>query len=131
MLGRPYVLDGRVERGEGRGTGLGVPTANLAVDADRCIPGPGVYAGWLRRRRRVASGCDRHRHAADLRRWNGHDRGARPRLRRRPLRRTVRLALTRRLRSERAFGSIAALKVAMAHDIDRTRAIVGGVAPPE
>ena len=47
MLGRPYVLDGVVERGEGRGAGLGVPTANLGVDPRRCIPAAGVYAGWL------------------------------------------------------------------------------------
>ena len=40
MLGRPYVLEGVVERGEGRGAGLGVPTANLGVDPSRCIPGP-------------------------------------------------------------------------------------------
>ena len=47
MLGRAYVLEGVVERGEGRGAGLGVPTANLGVQASRCIPAPGVYAGWL------------------------------------------------------------------------------------
>ena len=47
MLGRPYVLEGVVERGEGRGAGLGVPTANLGVPATRCMPAAGVYAGWL------------------------------------------------------------------------------------
>ena len=44
--------------------------------------------------------------------------------------REVRLALVRRIRSERAFSSIAALKAAMARDIARTRDIVQRSAPP-
>lgn len=44
-LGRPYELDGEVVTGDGRGRTIGVPTANLAVAADRLVPGNGVYAG--------------------------------------------------------------------------------------
>jgi len=44
LLGRPYALDGRVVRGDGRGRGLGVPTANLGVE-EQMLPGRGVYAG--------------------------------------------------------------------------------------
>ena len=43
-LGRPYVLDGEVVRGEGRGRTIGVPTANVAVDPARALPADGVYA---------------------------------------------------------------------------------------
>jgi len=44
-LGRPYSMHGIVARGEGRGKGLGFPTANLRVaDADKLVPAPGVYA---------------------------------------------------------------------------------------
>ena len=43
-LGRPYVLDGEVVRGEGRGRTIGVPTANVAVDPARAMPADGVYA---------------------------------------------------------------------------------------
>ncbi len=44
-LGRPYRLDGEVVRGDGRGRSIGVPTANLAVPADRVVPANGVYVG--------------------------------------------------------------------------------------
>lgn len=43
-LGRPYALEGEVVRGDGRGRTIGVPTANVAVGADRALPGDGVYA---------------------------------------------------------------------------------------
>ena len=124
MLGRPYVLEGRVERGEGRGAGLGVPTANLAIDPARCIPAPGVYAGWL-------DFGDGWRPAAT-------GIGTRPTFGGGSItveahvldfagdlyERSVRLALIRRLRPERAFASIAALKDAMGRDIARTRKVV-------
>lgn len=42
-LGRPYSLTGKVVHGEHRGTGLGVPTANLAYEPERLIPINGVY----------------------------------------------------------------------------------------
>jgi riboflavin kinase / FMN adenylyltransferase len=131
MLGRPYVLEGRVERGEGRGTGLGVPTANLAVDPVRCIPAPGVYAGWLDFGdgwRPAATGIGTRptfgggsitveAHVLDF-------AGDLYELQ-------VRLALVRRLRPERAFASIAALQNAMARDIARTGELVGRFRAPE
>ncbi len=43
LLGRPYRLRGRVSKGEGRGTALGFPTANLE-GIDTMIPADGVYA---------------------------------------------------------------------------------------
>jgi riboflavin kinase/FMN adenylyltransferase len=43
LLGRPFALKGEVVRGEGRGKTLGIPTANLAVPAERAVPGTGVY----------------------------------------------------------------------------------------
>ncbi len=46
MLGRPYVVRGRVARGEQRGRGLGFPTANLEPE-NEVLPAAGVYAGWL------------------------------------------------------------------------------------
>ncbi|MEY4168840.1 MAG: hypothetical protein RIR52_2664 [Acidobacteriota bacterium] len=42
MLGRPYGIEGMVVRGEGLGSRLLYPTANLAVD-NRVIPSDGVY----------------------------------------------------------------------------------------
>ena len=44
-LGRAYSVLGVVVRGEGRGKGLGFPTANLQIgDRDKLVPPPGVYA---------------------------------------------------------------------------------------
>ncbi len=130
MLGRPYVLDGTIERGEGRGAALGVPTANLSVDGGRCMPAAGVYAGWLDFGdgwRPAATGIGTRptfgggavtieAHVID---FAGDLYGRR-----------ARLALTRRLRSERAFPSVQALVTAMEHDIDRTRDLVKRLGPP-
>lgn len=41
----PLILTGRVERGEGIATGLGCPTANIAVEHGVIIPALGVYVG--------------------------------------------------------------------------------------
>ncbi len=45
LLGRAHCLDGIVIHGDGRGAGLGIPTANIAVSGHAAIPGRGVYAG--------------------------------------------------------------------------------------
>jgi riboflavin kinase/FMN adenylyltransferase len=42
MLGRPFALSGEVKRGEGRGAGIGFPTANLEVE-NEIVPRAGVY----------------------------------------------------------------------------------------
>jgi riboflavin kinase/FMN adenylyltransferase len=52
LLGRPYLVQGKVLRGAGRGRTLGFPTANLRPDRP-LILAPGVYAaqaGWGARR---------------------------------------------------------------------------------
>lgn len=130
MLARPYRLEGLVERGEGRGAGLGVPTANLRVDPGRCLPAAGVYAGWLDAGdgwRPAATGIGTRptfgegavtveAHVLDF----GGDLYDRE----------VRLALVRRLRPERAFASVSALVTAMARDIARTRTVLAHSQPP-
>ncbi|MBL7963608.1 MAG: bifunctional riboflavin kinase/FAD synthetase [Flavobacteriales bacterium] len=45
LLGYPYQLTGVVVKGDGRGHGLGFPTANIRlVDPLKLVPGDGVYA---------------------------------------------------------------------------------------
>jgi riboflavin kinase / FMN adenylyltransferase len=44
LLGRPHLLEGTVVHGEGRGRGMGIPTANLEVPGDAAVPSRGVYA---------------------------------------------------------------------------------------
>lgn len=46
-LTRPHRVPGRIVRGTGRGVGLGFPTANLAPPDGFCVPGLGIYAGYL------------------------------------------------------------------------------------
>ncbi|HEY5258050.1 MAG TPA: riboflavin biosynthesis protein RibF [Candidatus Baltobacteraceae bacterium] len=53
LLGRSYELRGTVERGEGRGHGLGFPTANVRPP-QKLLPKDGVYSAVAR-----FDGCDR------------------------------------------------------------------------
>ncbi len=48
LLGRPYALSGIVERGDGLGRKLGIPTANLGIGGLE-LPPSGVYAARVRR----------------------------------------------------------------------------------
>jgi riboflavin kinase/FMN adenylyltransferase len=48
ILGRPFVLRGRVEHGDARGGELGFATANLATEARQLVPFGGIYAGAAR-----------------------------------------------------------------------------------
>jgi riboflavin kinase/FMN adenylyltransferase len=44
LLGRPYGLSGRVVPGDGRGTAIGFPTANILPGTpEKIVPGRGVY----------------------------------------------------------------------------------------
>ena len=132
MLGRAYVLEGVIGvagRGPRRRSSAS-PAANLGVQASRCIPAPGVYAGWLDFGdgwRAAATGIGTRptfgggsvtveAHVLD---FDGDLYG-----------RMARLALTSRIRAERAFTSIGQLTAAMARDIARTREILRRSAPP-
>ncbi len=46
-LGYPFFMIGRVVQGDGRGKGIGFPTANMQTDRSRTIPARGVYAGGV------------------------------------------------------------------------------------
>jgi len=46
LLGRNYTISGKVVQGDGRGRGLGIPTANLQVWPLKLLPASGVYATW-------------------------------------------------------------------------------------
>ncbi|MFM8518816.1 MAG: bifunctional riboflavin kinase/FAD synthetase [Solirubrobacterales bacterium] len=45
-LGSPFMMQGTVVEGDGRGRELGFPTANLVPDARLATPGHGVYAAF-------------------------------------------------------------------------------------
>lgn len=46
FLGRLYRVAGEVVHGDGRGKGIGIPTANLDTGPEKLIPASGVYACW-------------------------------------------------------------------------------------
>ncbi|HCR17371.1 MAG TPA: riboflavin biosynthesis protein RibF [Candidatus Latescibacteria bacterium] len=48
LLGGGYTVIGQVEKGDGRGTQIGFPTANVSVvESDKILPADGVYAAWV------------------------------------------------------------------------------------
>ncbi|MDR7520869.1 MAG: bifunctional riboflavin kinase/FAD synthetase [Armatimonadota bacterium] len=123
-LGQWYSIRGTVVPGEGRGRRLGVPTANLLVPAEKVVPARGVYAAYATARGQT------HRAAVNvgLRPTFGGDRltveahllDADVDLYGQPLE----LAFVERLRDERRFDGVDALKAQMAADIARTREVL-------
>jgi riboflavin kinase/FMN adenylyltransferase len=122
LLGRAYELEGVIVGGQRLGRELGWPTANLARSGNQAIPADGVYAGWMQTpygRFRAASsigtrpavgGGDRTIEAYLLdypgESLYGH---------------AVSLEFHRRLREERNFPSLDALKEQIAADVEQTR----------
>jgi riboflavin kinase/FMN adenylyltransferase len=131
MLGRPYSVRGVVVRGEARGRGLGFPTANLAAE-NEMLPAPGVYAGGLRLLdpgdpaagtllravtnvgRRPTFGGEALRAEAHALDWSGDLYGRR-----------VEISFAVRLRAERRFESVEALRRQIAADVDEARRRLG------
>ena len=126
VLGRPHALSGVVTPGDGRGRGLGFPTANLS-EVSEVLPPDGVYAGVVDRvendgtavalaravtnlgvRPTFAAGRSVEVHLLD---FSGDLRGAR-----------LRLHLVERLREERRFADGNALAAQIAEDIAQGRA---------
>jgi riboflavin kinase/FMN adenylyltransferase len=121
MLGRPYGVEGLVERGAERGRQLGFPTANLHPH-NRVIPRNGVYVtGTLiegKWRRSVTNAGVRPTFGLEtepsvetfVMNWAGDLYGD-----------VVRVRFLRRLRDERKFGSIEELKAQIEKDVARAQ----------
>ena len=124
-LARPYGISGTVERGEGRGVGLGFPTANVLVEPDRALPADGVYAAWLtvdevsyraaasigtKPTFRALGPREVEAHALD---FSGDLYGHR-----------VRLEFTHRLRGQEQFASVEALVQQMHQDVAAVRELL-------
>ena len=134
MLGRPYTIRGRVASGDRRGRELGFPTANLEPE-NEVLPGAGVYAGRLR----LLDAGDPPRgsvHAAVT------NVGTRPTFRDGGevlaeahlldfagdlYGRRVELAFLSRLRPERRFPGVEALRAQIREDVEEARKRLGDV----
>lgn len=124
LLGRPPLLEGVVVRGDGRGRGLGFPTANLETAPRSALPGTGIYAG----RAHLPDGS--HPAAVSVG-YNPTFSDDRRRVRveahlldfdRDIYGQRMDLELMRRLRGEERFGSVDELVAQMHHDVDGVRA---------
>jgi riboflavin kinase/FMN adenylyltransferase len=136
LLTRPYDLDGTVARGAGRGRGFGFATANVATSA--LLPANGVYLvrAVLGRRRAPpgAEGAAVH--------WGVCNVGVKPTVEtgapvvaeahlfdfdgRDLYGEFIRLAFLARLRDERRFPSVEALRAQIADDVARAKAMLAG-----
>ena len=122
MLGRPYSITGRVVKGNSLGHTIGFPTANLDYPSDVAVPAPGVYAGIVKLlpegykypamvnigcRPTVMRGEDKVIEAHIIG-WNGDLYG-----------KEITVRFLKRLRDEKKFDSIEALKKQLAEDRDK------------
>lgn len=130
LLGRPHVLDGPVVAGDGRGAGMGIPTANVEVDQHMALPAVGVYAAACRVGDRWFPAAVNVGHAPTFRvggeirfeafllDYDGGDiYGER-----------IRLAFLERLRAEQRFVNAEALIAQVEKDIALAREVASGYA---
>ncbi|WP_127782384.1 bifunctional riboflavin kinase/FAD synthetase [Rhodococcus sp. X156] len=138
-LGRPHRLEGVVVRGDGRGRDLGYPTANIAPPMHSAIPADGVYAAWftlLGKGPTVGSVTPGERCPAAVSVGTNPTFSGRTRTVEAFVLDTtadlygqyVAVDFVARLRGMEKFDQVTDLTAAMAHDIERTRELLG-VAP--
>jgi riboflavin kinase/FMN adenylyltransferase len=126
LLGRPYEVRGVVVTGEGRGHGLGFPTANVEVAPEKLLPKHGVYAvrcqggGIGAGHPAVANIGTAPTFGGTVRRlevhvldWSGQLVGH-----------ELEVAFEEHLRDERQFPSAASLKAQIEADADRAKVVL-------
>jgi riboflavin kinase/FMN adenylyltransferase len=130
MLGRPFTVYGDVVHGDGLGTRLGFPTANLDPHHE-LLPPNGVYACWARRPRREADPALAAVLNIGVRPTLGGTEPAGPRVEAHLLDfagdlygEVLELEFVRPLRAERRFGSLDELCEQIGRDIAVARGIL-------
>ncbi len=124
LIGRPFSLHGKVVHGESRGAKLDYPTANLEIEPEQALPAEGVYATWAYigsrayesvtniGRRPTFGGGKSVVEVYILGYWGslyGEE---------------LKIDIMERLRAEKKFDSVEALKRQIAEDVARGRAIL-------
>ena len=126
-LGAPFLLEGSVVEGDGRGRTLGFPTANLVPSDDLVCPGHGVYAAFangqpaavnvgVRPTFETGRGLLVEAYLID---FEGDLYGQ-----------TLRVAFIGRLRGERRFPSVEDLIAQMHLDVGEARELCASFTPP-
>lgn len=123
-LARPYALSGVVSLGDQRGRTIGFPTANLAVWEELLLPGNGVYAtyAWLNGIRYLAATNIGVRPTV-----NGRDRTVETHLldfNADIYDQTLRLEFIKRIRPEKKFASLDALKSQIHTDVEQIKQLL-------
>lgn len=132
LLGRAHCLEGVVVHGDGRGAGLGIPTANIAVNPGAAVPGRGVYAGRVTVAGATWSAAINVGMAPTLR--DAHDLRVEALLIDYPggeiYDQHASVSFLEHLRGETRFASVDALVTQIGKDVDRARAIADGAPDP-
>jgi len=126
-LGAPFLFEGPVVEGDGRGRTLGFPTANLVPPDDLATPGHGVYAAFangqpaavnvgIRPTFETGRGLLVEAYLID---FEGDLYG-----------KTLRVAFVARLRGERRFPSTEDLVAQMNRDVEEARELCASFTPP-
>jgi riboflavin kinase/FMN adenylyltransferase len=126
-LGAPFLLEGTVVEGDGRGRTLGFPTANLVPSDDLVCPGHGVYAAFANGRPAAVNVGVRPTFEsgrgllieAFLIDFEGDLYGQ-----------TLRVAFIGRLRGERRFPGVEELVSQMHRDVEEARELCASFTPP-
>jgi len=126
-LGAPFLLEGTVVEGDGRGRELGFPTANIVPSDDLVCPGHGVYAAFADGRPAAVNVGIRPTFEtgrgllveAYLLDFDGDLYG-----------RTLRIAFISRLRGERRFPGVKELTAQMHRDVEAARELCASFTPP-
>ena len=127
LLGHHYFHRRDVMRGAGRGRGLGFPTANSRT-CNELVPPSGVYATTITIDGIVLAVDHQHRHAADVRRRGRRDVETHVFDIERDLYDThLRLSFVQRLRDERAFPDVDALRAQIEADCRSARRLFGRI----
>jgi len=125
-LGAPFLLEGPVVEGDGRGRKLGFPTANIVPSDELVYPGHGVYAGFanghpaainvgVRPTFETGRGLLVEAHLID---FEADLYGQ-----------VLRIAFIARLRGERRFPSVEDLISQMRRDVDEARELCASFTP--
>lgn len=127
-LGAPFLFEGEVVEGDGRGRTLGFPTANLVPPDDLVTPGHGVYAAFangqpaavnvgIRPTFETGRGLLIEAYLID---FDGDLYG-----------KTLRIAFVARLRGERRFPGVEDLIAQMNRDVEEARELCASFTPPQ
>jgi riboflavin kinase / FMN adenylyltransferase len=123
LLGRPYVLRGEVVVGDRRGKNIGFPTANVLPDPAVVVPARGVYASFVRVGKAEHPACTNIGLAPTFERGESRIEAYLIDFEGDLYGRVVEVCFVQRIRPEKKFSGVDALKEQIARDVEEARRI--------